>query len=478
MGLRSCERPFKDAAIMTGIGGEGNKSLNGSGSMHTLDPVTAAQQEAAQRRAAQRRADADEEELKAAVKTILELATHNDPARLLEMHPKVQRIIFGDDIQHAFGRVIGQQEVETALQARSAAQVAGYPDFRLVSSYQQMTDPQAMPEPVVGDAATGIVMRRGHTARLLADGKGGKTAIGLEWCRSSITGEPWLGHFPVVPMHPEAGIAFLDPELDADFPWYMQQAFGGLDKPVVDRVRRVDLVAMKSQGWSWASAMDRDWLVDQVGGCQRMFADSVLSLVPSGAKGEATHSLDAVGEFLDQFKAVQRAAEVSEVLVGIHRPSGGAEKSFGSIQWDAKFQALLSIKVAETTGDRSLRGYRGRAGTGFAEAPVVQQDGKGRVSYVALGVGAAAPAAKVAEVIGKFPGVLASFSEPGPSKTKVLAALRKEVSFSNKLDRDVWDQVKAQGLAVVHDQGGGGTHRVWAVGTEPLLTAHGAVGSK
>lgn len=302
-----------------------------------------------------------------------------------------------DQRARAFDRAVeAQQEQlrirETAL-ARHRAQTiteqaasrAGTYPAQPRSSYQQMTDPDALAEAVILDEWTGaVVQRRGQMARLLADSKGGKTLVGLDWSRCALTGDRWLGRFQTVPVAEGAKVGFIDPELDKDFTWYMRQVFNDLDQPIVDQLVRIDLVELKALGWTWSSEADRLYLADQLRGCERIFADSVLSLLPGGnGTRESSHSLDDVGEFLDQFRAFQQQIGASEVLMGIHRPAGGAEKSFGSIQWDAKFQALWSIRVEETNGMqiRKLRGYPGRAGTGFPEAEVVQTDGKGRISY-------------------------------------------------------------------------------------------------
>lgn len=358
------------------------------------------------------------------------------------------------------------------LDEAAAKRLANYPDYRRSSTYQDMKNPAKLADPIIWDPESGaIVQRAGHTARLLADGKGGKTSVGLEWCRSALTGEPWLGHFSVKPIEAGGWVAFLDPELDSDFSWYAEQAFGDLGPSVVDRLRRVDLVELKAQGWTWAAEADRNWLADQIMGSERLFADSILSLLPGGGgsgRAEASHSLDAVGEFLDQLKAFQKRAGVQEILVGIHRPSGGAEKSFGSIQWDAKFQALWSIKVEENedgTQTRRLRGMPGRAGTKFVEREIVQADGKGRVKYLVptLASSAAAHAASDAAAraalepaLRKFAEVLQGLWAEGiePGKQAVVDAINQADGhrlLSNKQYGPFWDEIEHRKLATIKD---------------------------
>ena len=72
-------------------------------------------------------------------------------------------------------------------------------------------------------------MRPGHIARLLSDFKAGKTTDGLDWLRCSLTGEPWLGHFPVEPIPDDLVVAYIDPELgDDDASRYLRTAFAGM----------------------------------------------------------------------------------------------------------------------------------------------------------------------------------------------------------------------------------------------------------
>jgi hypothetical protein len=361
---------------------------------------------------------------------------------------------------------------ERTLAEAADKRLANYPNYRRVSTYEEIKNPAKLSEPIVWDAMTGaVVQRAGHTARLLADGKGGKTSVGLEWCRSALTGEDWLGHFAVKPMAAGARVAFLDPELDADFSWYAQQILGDLPQSVVDRLLRVDLVELKSQGWTWAAEADRNWLADQIEGAERLFVDSVLSLMPAGGgsgKAEASHSLDAVGEFLDQLKAFQIRAGVQDVLIGMHRPSGGAEKSFGSIQWDAKFQALWSIKVEDNddgTQTRRLRGMPGRAGTKFAEQEIRQENGQGRIRYLAPSIAHTAAAHADAEAAARaalepalrlFPDVLAGLWEDGvePGKQAVIDAINQGAAgrvLSNKQYGPFWAEVEKHRLAVFKD---------------------------
>jgi hypothetical protein len=365
---------------------------------------------------------------------------------------------------HAAARELVEQRDRDALEEAARARRGAYPMWR--SAGALMADDTQLAQPIIWDPVTGeVAQREGQTARLLADGKGGKTSVGLQWCRSALTGEPWLGHFHVRKVAPGAAVAFVDPELDADAGWYLRRAMRGLDPAVVDqRLRHIDLIALKNEGgWTWASEEDRNWLADtQLAGCERLFADSILSFLPAGGAGESSHSLDAVGQFLDQFKAMQRRAGIRDVLVGIHRAKSGTG-SFGSIQWDAKFQALWSITVEDGGQVRKLRGEPGRAGTRFREAEIAQEP-DGRLRFRAADVvgqivaDAQREAEALAPALAAFPEVMGErFWNHGddPGKDDALGAVSDALKakggagISKRHYASFWAAVEQDGLAVL-----------------------------
>lgn len=249
---------------------------------------------------------------------------------------------------------------------RAAERRERLPDFRKVDTAAWMRH-KPNRRVVVGSESTGVVMRPGHMARLLSDYKAGKTTDGLDWLRSSLTGEPWLQHFPTVPIPDDLVVVHIDPELgDDDGRDYTAAAFAGCDEGVVNRLRRIDL--HEADGFDWASSIDRAWLADQCEGAGRIFLDSVLQILPGTAVDD-----DAVKTFMRQFEQLKKDCGATEVMFSMHKNRSGAERSFGSVMWDAHAQVLLA-KFAEPDGRFYMRGDRGRAGTGFAEGGVVLDD--------------------------------------------------------------------------------------------------------
>ncbi len=263
-----------------------------------------------------------------------------------------------------------QRASEMDADQRSAERRKQLPDFRKVqTSLWLRTKPQR--RVVVGSESTGVVMRPGHMSRLLSDYKAGKTTDGLDWLRASLTGEPWLQHFPTVAIPDDLIVVHIDPELgDDDAHDYIRSAFAGCDDGVVDRLRRVDL--HEAAGFDWNSSIDRAWLADQCEGAGRIFLDSVLQILPGTAVDD-----DSVKTFMRQLEDLKHRVGATELMFSMHKNRQGADRSFGSVMWDAHAQALLAKFVhADPAGDRFyMRGDRGRAGTGFGEGAVVLDDG-------------------------------------------------------------------------------------------------------
>jgi hypothetical protein len=259
---------------------------------------------------------------------------------------------------------------EMELAEGAAKRVARYPAVfaDLASAMRSAVSRSSV---VLGDELVGgVLLRRGHTARLLADFKSGKTTTGLDFLRASLTGEPFLGHVFCEPVDSTSKVAHVDPELDDDWARYFLPAFGDLEDEVINRrLVRVDLKEAKAQGWTWESEADRRWLADQCAGCERVFMDSVLEFLPHGQGGDAASSMSNVQLFMDQLDAWKKVADVGELIFSIHMNRSREERSFGSVAWDAKSHALW--KLVNDEGGRFFSADPGRAGTSFAESKVV-----------------------------------------------------------------------------------------------------------
>jgi hypothetical protein len=309
-------------------------------------------------------------------------------ARMQVIHQKVKEYNEADaaDAAQRKANDIKAYEDGTQIVAEKNAEVrvAELPDFRKVSTSARLKVVKSYPAIVIGsELHHGVILRAGHTARGLADSKAGKTTNGLEFLRCSLTGEPFFGFFPMVPVGPEESVAFLDPELGDDADGYIRQAMTGCDDPTVDRIRHVDLLA--AGGINLRYKADRRWLTEQLEGCGRALFDSVHDMVGNFKPSDD----DEVRWLFKTVEEIKRGSGVREVLMNVHMNRAKDERSFGAAAWESKFQSLWSLLKDEPGEDGRARRYfrveEGRKTGPFPESEVVLKDG--RPVLVDIGVG-------------------------------------------------------------------------------------------